>query len=147
MILRKGTSGDSVKAVKCRWLPRFQTMYDSCSVFRSQYLGFAVLRISLHSPAFWATSFLVCLFPFILTAFLVLIFSSFARSLLSYAGPLTYRGEVAPLDVRVINASAWASRHGTYDVGKWELEITGSNGQSWRRSGQGREVRVGQKNT
>ncbi|GAA6018193.1 hypothetical protein JCM11491_005627 [Sporobolomyces phaffii] len=78
-----------------------------------------------------------------------------SSSALVYTGRLTRRGQVDPLELVEIEASAFVTREGAYDVGGWSLEVSAvvSEGPSadgrrgarvaWKTEGEPLEVRVG----
>lgn len=75
--------------------------------------------------------------------------SSASRSSAVLAGPLTHRGALDPLGRARVDASLWVTRPGVFGTGTWELVLgwagdaeTGEGGGSVRLSGDGREVRV-----
>lgn len=47
-----------------------------------------------------------------------------------YIGQLTFRGEIAPLQVVTVHPKLWVSRPGTYSLGGWSLETKISTEQA-----------------
>lgn len=102
-------------------------------------LRFSLLNLS-PSTSF---TYVLCLSPFSASS------SSASRSSPVLAGPLTHRGALDPLGRARVDASLWVTRPGVFGTGTWELVLgwagdaeTGEGGGSVRLSGDGREVRV-----